>query len=45
MVPQARKKPQFGIQPTKLMDRYPDEPVPAIVVACAEVLEKGKKRK
>ena len=37
-----RVKPQFGLPPSELSDRFPDEPVPGILVACIEILEKGK---
>lgn len=35
-----RVKPQFGLPPSELSDRFPDEPVPGILVACIEILEK-----
>jgi len=40
-VPRARRKPQFGTDPSDLFARYPDEPVPAVVVACVEVLDQN----
>ena len=42
MLPKARKKPQFGMHPTDLFEKNPDEEVPAIVVACVTELKKGE---
>jgi len=35
-----RVKPQFGLPPSELKARYPEEPVPGILMACIEILEK-----
>jgi len=40
-VPRARRKPQFATDPSDLLSRYPDEPVPAVVVSCIEVLDQN----
>lgn len=40
VVPKARTKPQFGIHPSDLLEKYPEESVPAIVVACITALKK-----
>ena len=40
-LPQARKRPQFGISPTELLERNPDEKVPSILSSCVNILLKG----
>jgi len=37
--PKPKVKPQFGVHPVDLAAQFPDEPVPAILVACIEILE------
>mmetsp|Transcript_126174 Transcript_126174/g.188285 ORF Transcript_126174/g.188285 Transcript_126174/m.188285 type:complete len:428 (-) Transcript_126174:89-1372(-) len=37
-------KAQFGLHPTELVQRFPDEPVPAILVACIDILEADIRR-
>merc|ERR1712137_1075077 len=34
-----RVKPQFGMHPTELAELYPDEPVPAVLIECIELLK------
>lgn len=38
---QVKVKPQFGLLPTELAEIYPDEPVPAVLIACIEILDAG----
>ena len=38
-VPKARTKPQFGMLPIELAEHFPEEPVPAILIACLDLLE------
>jgi len=40
-VPRARRKPQFATDPSDLFARYPDEPVPAVVIACIQILDQN----
>jgi len=40
-VPRARRKPQFATDPSDLFARYPEEPVPAVVIACIEILDQN----
>merc|ERR1712137_89730 len=37
-------KPQFGLHPIELAERFPDEPVPAVLVACVEILQADIRR-
>jgi hypothetical protein len=40
-VPKARKCPQFGHSPTELMECFPDEPVPSIIITCTDIIRNG----
>ena len=39
--PENKVKPQFGTPPVELYKLFPEEPVPAILIECIEILEKG----
>jgi len=38
--PENKVKPQFGTPPVELYKLFPEEPVPAILIECIEILEK-----
>jgi hypothetical protein len=39
--PENRVKPQFGLNPRELAEQYPEEPIPAILIDCVEILKNG----